>query len=256
MEIDQVLMQIPVVTRTYMLCSAVLAAAVSFKFLSPLTLYWNWSLTTTRGEWWRPFTALVFVDEFGVNWFFMMHFIYFYWRHLEEHHYMRRSAEFLLFLIAASICVIAVNAIVFDGALAFLAHTLVDVVVYSWSRRFPDELLSFFGLVEFSSSYLPYVLVMWGATLRGFGALKVDIVAMVIGHVLWFVADVVPHVLGVRLLAPGDFITELLSRLGIGQRRGLVGQGLQEFQQQGPQQQQAQDQHVQPQQEPEPVAAM
>jgi Derlin-2/3 len=219
MEIDQFIQQIPVVTRAYMLCSAILAAAVSFKFVSPLYLYWNWSLIK-RGEYWRIGTSLCYLDEFGVNFFFLMHFIYFYWRHLEEHHYMRRTAEFLTFVVAAAFCIIVANVLFFEGAVAFLAAMLVDTVVYSWSRRFPDETLSFFGLIEFQSSYLPFVLLLWGATLRGVENLKFDIIANCIGHLLWFLADVVPHVLGVRPLAPGEFITEIFHRLGLG-RRGL-----------------------------------
>ena len=217
MDFDQWIRTMPVVTRSYMLCSMVLAAAVSFKFVSPLSLYWNWSLIR-RGEWWRVPTSLCYLDEFGVNFVFLLHFVYAYWRQLEEHHYMRRTADFVAFLVAAAICLTVANVVFFEGAVAFLASMLIDTVTYSWSRRFPDEMLSFFGVLEFTSAWLPFVLVGWGATLRGVGHLKYDLLAMAVGHVLWFVGDVVPHILGVRPLTPGDFIAELF-------RRALGGRG-------------------------------
>ena len=131
---------------------------------------------------------------------------------------MRRTAEFLAFVGAAALCIIVCNVMFFEGAVAFLAAMLVDTVVYSWSRRFPDETLSFFGILEFQSSYLPFVLMAWGATLRGVENVKFDLIANAIGHVLWFLADIVPHVLGVRPLSPGVFFDDLFHRLGLGQR--------------------------------------
>jgi Derlin-2/3 len=211
MDLEQFITQIPIVTRGYMFASTLLAAAVSFKFVSPLSLYWNFSLIQ-RGEYWRILSALCYLDEFGVNFCFLMHFIYFYWRHLEEHHYMRRWGDFLAFVIAAGVLILLANVLLVEGAVAFLAAMLVDTVVYSWSRRFPDELLSFFGLVEFNSSYLPFVLMMWGATLRGFGNLKFDLVAMAIGHLLWFVSDILPHTIGVHLLSPWETIRTILRK--------------------------------------------
>lgn len=238
MEIEQFIRQVPVVTRTYMLASALLAAAVTFKFVSPLYLYWNWSLIK-RGQYWRIFTSLLYLDEININFFFLMHFIYHYWRHLEEHHYMRRTAEFLVFVLAAAACIIAVNVLFFEGAVAFLASMLVDVIVYSWSRRFPDERLAFFGLVEFNSSWLPYVLLIWASLLRGTETVHFDLIANGIGHVLWYLADVVPLVLGVRPLAPGGFLTDLFHRLGLGRRQGENNAvHLQEFQQHPEQHQQ------------------
>ena len=136
---------------------------------------------------------------------------------------MRRTAEFLIFVLAASACIIAVNVLFFEGAVSFLASMLVDVIVYSWSRRFPDERLAFFGLVEFNSSWLPYVLLIWASLLRGTDTVHFDLIANGIGHVLWYIADVVPLVLGVRPLAPGDFLTDMFHRLGLGRRHGGGG---------------------------------
>ncbi len=126
---------------------------------------------------------------------------------------MRRSLDFLTFVVAAAACILVANVLLFEGAVAFLAAMLVDTIVYSWSRRFPDELLSFFGVFEFSSSYLPFVLALWGAMIRGVGHLKYELVAIAVGHVLWFVADVVPHITGWRILAPGDTLVAIGNRV-------------------------------------------
>ena len=183
-EIEQAYFAVPVVTRVYLTLAILTAAAVTFEFLSPLSLYLNFNLVW-QGEVWRLLTTFVYFDTFSVHLFFHMHFLYFYCRRLEEHYYHRRTARFLYMLLFGASFMLVLAA---QYGLPFLSHSLVIMVLYVWSRRNPDEHLSIYGLVTISVPYLAYLLIAI-EVLLGSPALP-DLCGLAVGHCFWYVFSV------------------------------------------------------------------
>eukprot|EP01061_Rhynchopus_euleeides_P041888 TRINITY_DN73200_c0_g1_i1.p1 TRINITY_DN73200_c0_g1~~TRINITY_DN73200_c0_g1_i1.p1 ORF type:complete len:213 (+),score=73.59 TRINITY_DN73200_c0_g1_i1:227-865(+) len=189
-EIEQAYYAIPVVTRLYLTLAVLTAGAVTFDFLSPLSLYLNYNLVW-KGEVWRLLTSFVYFDTFSVHFFFHMHFLYFYCRRLEEHYYHRRTARFVYMLLFGASFMLVLAA---QYDLPFLSHSLVIMVLYVWSRRNPDEHLSIYGLVTISVPYLAYLLV---AIEMLFGSPPLsDLFGLAAGHVFWYMEDILPRLLG------------------------------------------------------------
>eukprot|EP01059_Diplonema_ambulator_P030949 TRINITY_DN5522_c0_g1_i1.p2 TRINITY_DN5522_c0_g1~~TRINITY_DN5522_c0_g1_i1.p2 ORF type:complete len:213 (+),score=64.21 TRINITY_DN5522_c0_g1_i1:54-692(+) len=203
-EIEQAYFSIPVVTRIYLTLAVLTAGAVTFEFMSPLSLYLNYKLVG-KGEVWRLLTCFLYFDTFSVHFFFNMHFLYFYSRRLEEHFYHRRTSRFLYMFLFGGLMMLGLAAI-YD--LPFLSHSLIVMVLYVWSRRNPDEHLSIYGLVTFSAPYLAYLLL--GLSLL-FGSPPLsDIIGIAAGHVFWYIEDILPRLLRRDELIPTPgFLTAL-----------------------------------------------
>lgn len=184
---------IPIITRTYLTLATITSAAVTFDLVHPLHLYLNFSLIAKQYQFWRLITSFLFFDRFGINFFFHVYFLYFYCRRLEEHSFHGRSADFLFMVIVGSLLMLLIGPVL---ELPFLSHSLVVMILYNWSRRNPHEQLRLYGLVTVSASYLPLVLFVLSFMLGGMELAKVDGVGIVVGHVYWFLTDVLSMELG------------------------------------------------------------
>ena len=203
MDVEAWLHNIPLITKIYMIGAFGVSVAVTFELVSPLSLYLNHTLVWQRREYWRLVTTFLFFDKLGINFFFNMHFLYFYARRLEEHFYFNRTGEFLFMLVCAAVILVLLS--VHIGVL-FLGQPLVMVILYVWSRRFPDELLNLYGVFTVTSAYLPFAMTGLAYLLGGQEAARLDVYALVIGHVLWYFADVFPQITGWHVMSPSCFV--------------------------------------------------
>jgi Derlin-2/3 len=210
MEIEHWFGSIPVVTRVYLTLCCAAAIAVTYDVVSPLDLYFSKDLTFRRGQWWRLLSCFCFFDQLSVNFFFHMHFIYMFSRKLEEHFYLGRWAEYLYFLVRAQAILLCVANIV---DLPFLSACMGELILYVWSRRYPDEQLSLYGLVVIPAPYLPFAMMALTYSIGGASGLVVDCAGILVGHVLWYFSDVFPKIAGFDPMKPPKALMALL-RLG------------------------------------------
>lgn len=64
---------------------------------------------------------------------------------------------------------------------AFLGTTLSSTLVYIWSRRHPDTMLSFLGLFTFTAPYLPFVMIGLSVVFHGHWP-KDELFGIAVGH--------------------------------------------------------------------------
>ena len=67
----------PLVTRTYLSATFIMACLLSFQVFSPLELYYDFRTTFFGLELWRPFTSFIFQGKFSFGFLFSMFFAYF-----------------------------------------------------------------------------------------------------------------------------------------------------------------------------------
>ena len=65
--------------------------------------------------------------------------------------------------------------------MAFLGSALSSTLIYIWSRKNPDTLLSFLGLLVFKAPYLPWVLLAFSLIMHG-TVPKDEMCGIVVGH--------------------------------------------------------------------------
>lgn len=106
---------------------------------------------------------------------------------LEENSFRNRTGDFFFMLIFGATLMIM---IAFFVNLVFLGHALTIMLVYVWSRRNPMVRMNFFGLLNFHAPYLPWVLL--GFSLLLGNAIMVDLMGIMVGHIYYFLEDVLP----------------------------------------------------------------
>jgi Derlin-2/3 len=65
--------------------------------------------------------------------------------------------------------------------MAFLGTALSSTLIYIWSRKNPDTMLSFLGLIVFRAPYLPWVLLGFSLIMHG-TVPKDEMCGIVVGH--------------------------------------------------------------------------
>lgn len=65
--------------------------------------------------------------------------------------------------------------------MAFLGSALSSTLVYIWSRKNPDTMLSFLGLFVFKAPFLPWVLMCFALIMHG-TVPKDEMCGIVVGH--------------------------------------------------------------------------
>jgi Derlin-2/3 len=202
MDVEQAWNNIPIVTKCYLVLTVALNVAAAYELASPYLFYFDWNLIWNEGEWWRLVTSFVRIGSIDIHLFFHLHMFHSYSKDLEEHFYLRHTAHYLYVWLATAAAVIGVG--YFTSAM-WMDSMFLSVLLYMWSRRYPDEQLMWMFFVQFTSKYLPwfYVCVMYCLGARE--AAKADLLAIGVGHVVWYLSDVLPQLTGWNPMSPAWF---------------------------------------------------
>jgi Derlin-2/3 len=163
----------------------------SARFLHPYQLLVRYCTDSHPPQYWRLLTTFLYFGPFSIDLFFHVYFLQRYSRLLEESS-GRSPAYFSWLLVYAMTSLLLLSPFV---SMPFLGHPLSSTLVYIWSRRNPDALMSFLGLLVFRAPYLPWVLMGVSFVLHG-TVPRDEFMGIVIGHVWYFFNDVYPPLHG------------------------------------------------------------
>ena len=93
--------------------------------------------------------------------------------------------DYFAFVLFAMLSLNAVN--IFILKLPVMWDALSMSIVYVWSRRFAEQKVSFWGGIAFPARYLPLVLLIWDALLRG--QWVEGVLGILVGHLYWFARE-------------------------------------------------------------------
>lgn len=148
---------IPLVTKFLVTSTLLSGAGVSFGLLSPRQLFFAWPLVHQKFHIWRLVTPFLFAGTFSFN--FLMHLVILYenCKRYERNPFSTgaggTSADFL-WMVIVGMGIFCVVGCYFE--LGFMSEQLLYLIMYVWSRREPDTILSFFGF-KFKALYVPWV---------------------------------------------------------------------------------------------------
>jgi len=183
---------IPIVSRTYFTLSFLTTAGCALEIISPLSLYFNYSLIL-RGQVWRLVTSFLFFGLFSLDFVFHMYFLIRYCRLLEENSFTGRQADFIAFIV---FCAFLMTLIAPFVHVPFMSSSLTFAMVHLWGRWNPHIRMSFLGLFPFTANYLSTVLFTF-SILLGHSA-TVDAIGIAVGHLYYFFDEVYPRVAEIR----------------------------------------------------------
>ncbi|KAK4841261.1 hypothetical protein QYF36_001787 [Acer negundo] len=204
---------LPPISKAYgTLCLAV-TVAVQLGILDPGLIALEFGQVFFRFQVWRLITNFFFLGKFSINFGIRLLMIARYGVNLEKGPFGRRTADFLWMMIFGGLSLLPLSAIpIFESY--FLGISLVFMLLYVWSREFPNAQINIYGLVALKAFYLPWAMLALDVL---FGSSPVpDFLGIVAGHLYYFLTVLHPLATGKNLLKTPKLIHKLVARWGIG----------------------------------------
>ena len=128
-------------------------------------------------------------------------------RNNSPYHPRGESSDYAFALLFGMVGILLSNVYILPKLPTFITHNryhhfffrhLTFYVCYIWSKQHPFHRVNFFG-VHFHAAYLPYAYLLMGYVLNNSQSIPLDIIhGMFVGHLYYYLACVVPQVLGGR----------------------------------------------------------
>ncbi|OIT03637.1 derlin-1, partial [Nicotiana attenuata] len=116
---------------------------------------------------------------------------------LESGPFQRRTADFLWMMIFGALTLLALSLIPFFRS-PFLGISLVFMLLYIWSREFPNANINIYGLVTLKAFYLPWA--MLGLDVIFGSPIMPDLLGIIAGHLYYFLTVLHPLATGKNFL--------------------------------------------------------
>jgi Derlin-2/3 len=177
-----------------------------------------------RLQLWRPFTSACFLAPYSLKFVFELMWILQYGAALERGCYALQPGQFLFMLLFGASALSAASLLLPSLGLVFVASPLVFALVYVWSRHYPDQRVSLFGMVQLRSFYLPFAFL--ALTVIQGGSPVADLLGIAVGHAWFFGTELYPRANAGRRLLPtprwADGLAARVAALGVGVGGGGV----------------------------------
>nr|KJB27179.1 hypothetical protein B456_004G282600 [Gossypium raimondii] len=132
---------------------------------------------------------------------------------LEKGPFERRTADFLWMMIFGALSLLVLSAIPIFRT-PFLGVSLVFMLLYVWSREFPNAQINIYGLVTLKAFYLPWAMLALDVI---FGSeLIPDLLGIIAGHLYYFLTVLHPLATGKVFLKTPMWVNKLVARYRIG----------------------------------------
>jgi hypothetical protein len=132
---------------------------------------------------------------------------------LEKHTFRNKPADFIIFFLFGSFFFIIAAILL---GIEFLSPCLSVMMLYLWSRRNPNVMINFLEIFHFRAPFLPFFLMMF-VMIFGFNPYN-DIIGISVGHLYYYLEDVVPKIpelSGFKVLKPPTILISICEKLNI-----------------------------------------
>lgn len=183
-------------------------AALQLGVLPLSTVPMDWGLVLRKFHVWRMVSTFVFLGGFSFPFVMRLLWIARYGVQLETGPYAGRTADFAWALTFSAGALLLLPAALPGMGFQYLGPSLVFVLVYLWSREFPDANTNIMGLVQLKGAYLP-----WGflavEMLMG-GSPYADLAGIMAGHLYYHLSVIVPRTGGQDYIPTPDWVRALV----------------------------------------------
>ena len=180
--------KIPPVTRYMLGATGAVTLPCILAITSPWRFALSWQLVIYKFHVHRVFTSF-FYGGSGLKLLFDVFLLYRNSSDLELNHFGRRTADYTWSLLVMGTLILAANYPL--GAPIFFTP-LLNALVYVWARANPTSSVSFFGMVNCPSRWLPYVYIGLDLLQGGPGAAIVSSTGLLAGYAYWVLDQVLP----------------------------------------------------------------
>jgi Derlin-2/3 len=208
---------IPTISRYWI--SIVVLAAVATRFTKvDLFLYcFNATMIYEKFQFWRLITNFLFFGYPSFPWLMKMYMLYNFVPALENDPvpsgggpHRGNVADFAFLIVFGMVCL---NIAAYFTEALFLGDALYCMIIYIWSKRHPEENVTFY-MFRFQSKYISLVMLLF-AFIVGDDVVS-QLLGIGVGHLYYFLQEVLPNdpaspLQGYKLLHTPDIFYQLFS---------------------------------------------
>ncbi|CAN0901446.1 DER1 [Linum grandiflorum] len=204
---------LPPITKAYGTLCFAFTTLCTLGLVQPVDIALLYSYVFSRFQVWRLITSFLFLGPFSINFGIRLLMIARYGVQLEQATFDRRTADFLWMMIFGSFTLLILSAIPFLWN-PFLGISLVFMLLYVWSREFPNAQINIYGLMTIKAFYLPWTMLALDVI---FGSpIMPDLLGIIAGHLYYFLTVLHPLTTGRNYLKTPRWIQKLVRRYRIG----------------------------------------
>jgi Derlin-2/3 len=197
--------------------------AANFQIISTSQVIFSWKAIQNKFELWRLLTCFCYAGPFDISMLFSIYTLLQFSKQYEAGGPFNTgagggTADYVFCLIFGTIALL----ITYPGVLMIMptppvfTRNLVFYVLYVWSRRNPTANANIWG-VPVPAVYLPFAYLALSVFM---GNAYADMLhGLAIGHLYYYLADVVPQVTGKDILRTPQF---LVDQFGVGEYQAPV----------------------------------
>ncbi|GLT72222.1 hypothetical protein SLA2020_441760, partial [Shorea laevis] len=180
---------LPPVSKIYGVACLMTTSAFHLGLYNPNNIALKYGLVIKRFQVWRLVTNFFFLGPFSLPFAFHLLMIARYGVSLERGPFDKRTADYVWMLFFGALSLLVMAAVPYLSS-PFMGGSLVFMMIYVWSREFPNARINFYGLVSLKGFYLPWVMLALDLLLGN--PLMPDILGMVAGHLYYFLTVLHP----------------------------------------------------------------
>lgn len=208
---------IPKITRSLMVAVLATTVLASLGFVGLGDLAFSWELVWRKFQLWRLITPFFVFGKFGFRFLMNMMLLYKFGSQLESNPYPSGGgtatgtpADYMYMFIFGGVVSLVLGHVL---GLGFLGPSILFMVLYVWSKRFPTVPVGMMGIpgVNFFGVYLPWLYL-------GFSILMGEspilyLVGIASGHLYYFLQEVLPATpnYGYRLIKTPQFLADYIN---------------------------------------------
>ncbi|XP_057957687.1 derlin-1-like isoform X2 [Malania oleifera] len=188
---------LPPICKAYGTICLLATTAFHLGLYHPAHIALSYQLIFSRFQVWRLVTNFFFLGKFSINFGIRLLMIARYGVQLEQGPFGSRTADFLWMMIFGALSLLALAAIPMLWT-PFLGVSLVFMLLYVWSREFPNAQINIYGLIALKAFYLPWAMlaldVIFGSSILP------DLLGIIAGHLYYFLTVLHPLAGGKNIL--------------------------------------------------------
>ncbi|XP_075647518.1 derlin-1-like [Castanea sativa] len=188
-------------------------SALYLDLYNPYNIALFYGLVVKRFQVWRLITNFFFLGPFSFPFALHLLIIARYGVSLERGPFDKRTANNVWMFIFGALPLLVMAAVPYLWS-PFMGGSLVFMLIYVWSREYPNALINIYGLVSLKGFYLPYVMLAVDLLLRK--PLMPGILGMVVGHLYYFLTVLHPLAGGKFILKTPFWVHKLVAFWGKG----------------------------------------
>lgn len=215
---------LPPISKAYGTLCFFTTVLCQLHILSPNFLVLYYPFVFKNFEIWRLFTSFFFLGKFSINFGIRLLMIARYGVQLEKGVFEKRTADFLWMMIFGAISLLVLSAILscLDQVLSAIPYlgsyllgvSMVSMLLYVWSREYPNSQINMYGLVQLRSFYLPWA--MLGLDMIFGSSILPGLMGIMVGHLYYFLAVLHPLASGKNYLKTPMWVHRIVARFRLG----------------------------------------